>query len=78
MLNIYQKNMLQRVKWTQKIKNGKYNTHVQREVELYSTGIPIMEKVQTQQFVKINPIPFHNYYPVNYQIDNKGNILVEL
>ena len=52
--------------------------HVQREVELSSPELSIMEKVPNQQYVEIRPIPFHNENPINYQLDNTGNVLVVL
>ena len=43
----------------------KYNTHVQREVELSSPEISMMEKVPKQQYVEIRYIPFHNDNHIN-------------
>ena len=39
-------------------KQGKYNTHVQREVELYLPEISIMETAPKKQHVEIWPVPF--------------------
>ena len=37
-----------------------------------------MEKGGKQKSVDIWPIPFHNYDPINAQLDNTGLILVAL
>ena len=54
------------------------STHVQRVVELSLPELSIMWKVPKQKYVEVLPIPFHNDYPVNYQLDNTGKFLVEL
>ena len=37
-----------------------------------------MEKGTKQRSVEILPIPFHNYYPMNSQLEDKSEILVAL
>ena len=54
------------------------STHVQRVVELSSPELSIMWKVPKQKYVEVLPIPFHNDYPVNYQLDNTGKFLVSI
>ena len=50
---------------TQKYTTQKYNTHVQRQVELSSPELSMMEKGSKQKSVHIWPITFQNYDPIN-------------
>ena len=43
----------------EKYDTEKYNTHVQREVELSPPELPMMEKVPKQKCIYIRPIPFN-------------------
>ena len=63
---------------TQKYTTKKYNTHVQREVELYSPELSMTEKLPKKKSVDIWPTPFQNDDPIYAQLDNTGNVLVEL
>ena len=56
----------------------KYNSHLQREVELSLPEISMMEKGTKKQSVKICPTPFQNDDPINYQLENTGKISVAL
>ena len=49
-----------------------------RWVELYSIEISMMYKGPKQKYFDIPPIPFHNYYPMNSQLEDKSEILVAL
>ena len=60
------------------IQNKKYKTHVQREVELYSPELSMTEKLPKKKSVDIWPTPFQNDDPIYAQLDNTGNVLVEL
>ena len=53
-------------------------THVQREVELSSPELPMMERVPKQQYVEIRPKSFQNDDSINDQLDNIGTFLVKL
>ena len=60
----------------EKYNTEKYSTHVQREVELSSPELFMMQKVLKQQYVEIQPIPFNNDDPINSQLENTGKSLV--
>ena len=47
-------------------KTQKYNTNVQRVVELYPLELSIMKKGTNQQYVEFWPIPFQNDDPTNF------------
>ena len=51
----------------------KYHTCAQREVELSSPEVSMMEKVPKQRYVEIQAITFNN--DDHTQIDNTGNII---
>ena len=55
---------------TQNIQHKQYNTRVQREVELFSPEPSMTEKGPRQQYVEIQPIPFHNDDPFNAHLKN--------
>ena len=61
-----------------KNKTQKYNKHVKRKAEWSSQEPSIIEKIPKQKFVEIWPVQFHNDNPINYQLDNTGNVLVVL
>ena len=63
---------------TRKNTTQKYNTHVQREVELSSPEFSIMEKGPNQQYVDIRPITFHNDDHMNVQIEKTDKHLASL
>ena len=48
---------------------------MQREVEISSSDISMMKKQPKQKYVEIRPILFHNYYPLNYHLNNTGKIV---
>ena len=63
---------------TQKRKQEKFNTHIQREVELSSPEISMTEKGPNELYFQINPTPFQNDYPISAQLEKTSKILVVL
>ena len=57
------------------IQHEKYNTHVQRVVELNPTELSMMDKRYKQQYVEISNIAYHNDDPINDQLENTGKFL---
>ena len=57
------------------IQHKKYNKHVQREVELSSQELSMMEKGPKQQSIKIWPIPCQTDDNINSQTDTTGKVL---
>ena len=61
-----------------KIQLKKYNTHVQREVELSSPELSVMKKRPRQESVEIHHIAFQNGDFINDQLDNTRIFLFAL
>ena len=51
---------------------------MQREVELSSPELSMMEKKSKQKYAEIMPIPFHSDDHINYQLENRDKILCAL
>ena len=63
---------------TQNIQQPKFNTHVQREVELSSPEPSMMKKRPKQQSAEILTLQFMKYDPINAHIKNTDKIVVAL
>ena len=51
---------------------------MQKEAELSSPELSMINKVQKQIYVEIQSITFQNGYPMNTHLDNTGKIIVAL
>ena len=71
------KNKIQKIQH-EGIQHEKYNTHIQRDLELSSPELSTTEKGPKQQYVDIRPLPFQNDDPINAHIDKTGKSLVAL